>query len=167
MPLKLSLFPLHSVQSAFQHALAAPIMLNFSALAKAATKGIFVFASSSWLFFFYSSMEIFHTWPQLITGFHICVDVWTHTVAYKQAWFHISWVWTKFFGVGGHMLIQRGHLQLDRWPFYLILECHIIKLAFPFVHYNQSPWFHPTSTSQLFTGVNGLTLMPVSLPQEM
>lgn len=42
VPLKLSLFPLHSVQSAFQHTLAAPIMVNVSVLAKAATKGNFV-----------------------------------------------------------------------------------------------------------------------------
>lgn len=68
--LKLSLFPLHSVQSAFQHTLAALIMVNVSVLEKAVTKGIFVFVYSSWFY----SMEILHTWAQPITGFHKCVD---------------------------------------------------------------------------------------------
>lgn len=55
-----------------------------------------------------------------------------------------------------YVLVQRWHLQLD------MFECDIIKLTFPFVRYKQPP----PPGSQLFTGVNGLTLMPVSLPQE-
>lgn len=48
--LKWSLFPLRSVQSACQHTLAALIIVNISVLAKAVTKGIFVFVYSSFWF---------------------------------------------------------------------------------------------------------------------
>lgn len=52
--LKLSPFPLRSLQLAFQHTLAALIMVNVSVLvsvlAKAVTKGISVFVYSSFLF---------------------------------------------------------------------------------------------------------------------
>lgn len=61
---------------------------------------------------------------------------------------------------------------VQRWQVAVLfnIECHTIKLTFPFEHYNQSPWLPPPppglTTSRLFTGVNGLTPMAAPLPQE-